>query len=132
VTVPGCRREGRPIALGPPVAASAFAIELAISDSAARTEWVSPAPVQPGNSSGEAIEMPHYFIKLSPTTPNPGPLTRDHVAEVCRRHNAMLEHYWHDDPVNPAVGYILVEEGDIDGLSAEVAAHEVLTLHRVR
>ncbi len=76
--------------------------------------------------------MPHYFIKLSPTTPNPGPLTRDHVAEVCRRHNARLEHYWHDDPVNPSVGYILVEEGDIDGLSAEVAAHNVLTLHRVR
>lgn len=74
-------------------------------------------------------EMPHYFIKLNATTPNPGPLKRDRVAEVCRRHNAKLEHYWHDDPADPVVGYVLVEEGDINELSAELAAHEVVTLH---
>jgi hypothetical protein len=73
--------------------------------------------------------MPHYFIKLSATTPNPAPLKRERVAEACQRHNGKLEYYWHDDPVNPVVGYVLVEEGDIDGLSAELAAHEVVTLH---
>ena len=76
------------------------------------------------------IAMPHFFIKVSPSSPNPGRLVRSRVEAVCRRHNAKLEHYWHDDPANPSVGYILVEEGDLAGLSADLDVHEVVTLHR--
>jgi hypothetical protein len=75
--------------------------------------------------------MPHFFIQVSPSTPNPGPLKRTRVEEVCKKHNAKLEHYWHDDPENPTVGYILVEEGNLDGLRADLHAHDVVTLHRV-
>jgi hypothetical protein len=74
--------------------------------------------------------MPHSFIQVSPTSPNPGRLMRTRVEEVCSRHNAKLEHFWHDDPANPSVGYILVEGGDIDGLSADLDVHDVVTLHR--
>jgi hypothetical protein len=74
--------------------------------------------------------MPHFFIKLPPDSPNPGRWTHARVHEVCERHSGKLEHFWHDDPANPGTAYALVENGDADGISAELHAHETLALHR--
>jgi len=73
--------------------------------------------------------MPHFFIKTSPTSPNPGPWTRARVQEVCERHHGTLEHFWHDDPANPGTAYVLVKDADRVWLSADLHAHETLTLH---
>lgn len=74
--------------------------------------------------------MPHFFIRIPPISPNPGPWTRARVQEVCARHNGTLEHFWHDDPANPGTAYVLVHNGDRAGMSGDLHAHETLTLHR--
>lgn len=74
--------------------------------------------------------MPHFFIKTNPSSPNPGPWTHARAKEVAERHRGKLEHLWHDDPSNPQAAYILVEDGDREGLAKDFHAHEVLTLHR--
>ena len=73
--------------------------------------------------------MPHFFITLEASTPNPGPRKRSHVEEACGRHRGKLEHFWHDDPANPKTAYLLVENGDVDALSKELQAHDIVTLH---
>jgi hypothetical protein len=73
--------------------------------------------------------MPHFFIKISPLSSNPGRIKRSHVEQLCRNHRASLEHFWHDDPADPKTGYILVEADDVDKLSGELDVHEVVTLH---
>ena len=74
--------------------------------------------------------MPHFFIKVPPTSPNPGPWTRARVQEVCSRHDGTLEHFWHDDPANPGAAYVLVQNGDPKGMAADLHADDTLTLHR--
>jgi hypothetical protein len=91
---------------------------------------LGPAAMQRGIPAMRGKPMPHMFIQVSPSSPNPGRLKRTHVEEICNRHKAKLEHYWHDDPANPTVGYILVEGGDINGLSADLDVRDVVTLHR--
>jgi hypothetical protein len=76
--------------------------------------------------------MPHFFFKLSADSPNPGRWTRERVKAVSDRHRGKLSHVWYDDPDSPTVAYVLIEDGDRDGLEADLAAHEVLTLHEVR
>jgi hypothetical protein len=74
--------------------------------------------------------MPHFFITMGVSSPNPGRRTRSHVEEVCGRHRGKLEHFWHDDPANPNTAYLLVENGDVDALSKELQAQDIVTLHR--
>lgn len=73
--------------------------------------------------------MPHYFIQTNPTTPNPGRWTRARVDEVAKRHHGTLEYLWFDDPDDPSHAYVLVKDGDIDGLLADLHGHEVTLLH---
>jgi hypothetical protein len=73
--------------------------------------------------------MPHFFIKIFPTSPNPGRWTRAGIVEVCSRHHGTVEHFWHDDPANPGTAYVLVQNGDPDAMAADLHAHETLTLH---
>ena len=73
--------------------------------------------------------MPHFFITTNALTPNPGRLTRQRASEVCSRHHGKLAHFWHDDPANPQTAYILVEDGDLDGLLQDLHAHHIVTLH---
>ena len=74
--------------------------------------------------------MPHFFIALDPSSPNPGRRTRAHVEEICGRHGGKVEHFWHDDPANPTTAYLLVESGNSEGLSKDLQAREIVTLHR--
>jgi hypothetical protein len=68
--------------------------------------------------------MPHNFIRISAATPNPGRRTRGQVAQACQRHNATLEYLWFDGDT----AYVLVKDGDVDQLAAELQAHQVINL----
>ena len=73
--------------------------------------------------------MPHFFIRLPLDSPNPGRWTRAKLQEVCARHHGTLEHFWHDDPASPGAAFVLVQNGDRDKMSADLHAHDTLTLH---
>jgi hypothetical protein len=73
--------------------------------------------------------MPHFFIISDATTPNPGRWTRERAAEVVHSHHGTLEHLWFDDLSNPQKAYFLVKDGDLDGLSTGLHAHEITTLY---
>ena len=73
--------------------------------------------------------MPHYFIKTGPSTPNPGRWTRARVDDVCKRHHGSLEYLWFDDQTDPDNAYVLVKDGDVDGLLQDLHGHEVTVLH---
>jgi hypothetical protein len=74
--------------------------------------------------------MPHFFITMGVSSPNPGRWTRAQVEEVCGQHHGKLENFWHDDRANPTTAYLLVENGDLDALSEELHARHIVTLHR--
>jgi hypothetical protein len=74
-------------------------------------------------------DMPHFFIRTAPTSPNPGRWTHEHARDVCARHHGTLEHVWVDDPDDPQVAWILVKDGDRDGLAGDFHALDVVTLH---
>jgi hypothetical protein len=70
--------------------------------------------------------VPHNFIKTAPKTPNPGPWTHARVNEIAARHHGVLEHLWFDDPHDPTAAYVLIKDGDVDGLMADLNG-QVLT-----
>jgi hypothetical protein len=73
--------------------------------------------------------MPHNFIKIPPATPNPGRWTRSRVEEIVKHHHGKLEYLWFDDPSAPTHAYVLVKDGDIDGLMTDLHGAEVRVLH---
>jgi hypothetical protein len=60
--------------------------------------------------------MPHNFIRTAPSTPNPGRWTRGRVEAIATHHHGVLEHLWFDDPDNPTAAFMLIRDGDVDGL----------------
>jgi hypothetical protein len=77
--------------------------------------------------------MPHNFIKLPPTTPNPGPWTREKLEGLCTKHGCRLEHAWSERHGESAHRYVLVEyggpAGNMKGLHDELGAEEVVELY---
>jgi hypothetical protein len=76
--------------------------------------------------------MPHFFLKMNAVSSNPGRWTHERVRAVSNRHHGKLQHLWHDDPDNPKVAYVLIEDGDLDGLTKDLQVLEVVTLHTPR
>ena len=72
--------------------------------------------------------MPHNFIRTSANTPNPGRRQKDDVAEVCARHHGEFKHLWFDDEHEPAHAYVLVKDGDVDGLMSDLGGQELIRL----
>lgn len=75
--------------------------------------------------------MPHNFVKINVTSPNPGRRTRANVDPICRKHHATLEYLWFDDDEDPTFAYVLVKDGDIDGIMQDLHAHQVVRLFEV-
>lgn len=73
--------------------------------------------------------MPHNFMKISPDTPNPGRRTRASVKEICEKHHGTFEYLWFDEPDSPNEAYVLVKDGDLDGIVRDLQAREVITLY---
>ena len=53
------------------------------------------------------------------------------VPHSLREHKGTLEHLWHDDPSDPQVAYMLIRDGDPEGLKQDLHAHEVIALYDV-
>ena len=75
--------------------------------------------------------MPHNFIRINATTPNPGRRKRKDVDSVCVKHHGKLEHLWFDDASNPSYAYVLVRDGDVVGLMQDLGGQEVVRLFEV-
>ena len=73
--------------------------------------------------------MPHNFVKTPPGPPNPGRWSRGRVDEIVKRHHGTLVGLFFDDPTNPTHAYVLVKDGNVDGLMADLHGHEVQVLH---
>ena len=78
--------------------------------------------------------MPHNFIRLQPTTPNPGPWKRGPLQALCAHHKCALEYAWAEQSGQSAVRHVLVRygdtpESDIKGLIAELQPEEVVELY---
>lgn len=73
--------------------------------------------------------MPHNFIKISPNTPNPGRRTRADVKAICEKHHGTFEYLWFDEVEAPTRAYVLVEDGDLDGMVHDFEAQEVIRLY---
>jgi len=73
--------------------------------------------------------MPHNFIKLGATTPNPGRRTAKDVGAICERHHGKLEHLWFDAPDEPVYAYALVDGGDVDGMLQDLGGVSMQRLY---
>ena len=72
--------------------------------------------------------MPHNFIKINATTPNPGRRKRDDVERIVVEEGGVLDNLWFDDKDAPNHAYVLVKDGDIDGMIAKLNGHQVIRL----
>lgn len=76
--------------------------------------------------------MPHNFIRISVDTPNPGRRRRRDVEAVCAKHNGSFEYLWFDHDSSPKYAYVLVEDGDVDGIARDLHGQQVITLFKAQ
>jgi hypothetical protein len=72
--------------------------------------------------------VPHNFVKINAVTSNPGRRTCAEVASACERHGGTFERLWFDDPDDPTFAYVLVKDGNLDGILDALRGREVLRL----
>ena len=72
--------------------------------------------------------MPHNFIRVSADTPNPGRRKKHDVAAVCAKHHGEFVHLWFDDQDSPTYAYVLVKDGDVDGMMTDLGGQELIRL----
>ena len=72
--------------------------------------------------------MPHNFVKINAMSPNPGLRTRENVEPICKTHHGKFENLWYDGAQNPTYAYLLVKDGDLDGILRDLHALEVTVL----
>jgi hypothetical protein len=72
--------------------------------------------------------VPHNFIKINATTPNPGLRRREDVEEIVRRHHGELVDLWFDDRKNPAHSWVMIANGDVDGMMNDLHGHQLIRL----
>ena len=72
--------------------------------------------------------MPHNFMRINAVTPNPGRRRREDVESICKRHHGQLENLWFDDQADPSYAYVLVKDGDVDGMLQDLHGQELLRL----
>ncbi len=73
--------------------------------------------------------MPHNFVRINAKTPNPGRRTRAEVEPVCKKHHGAFEYLWFDDDQNPTYAYVLVKDGDVDGIMQDLHGQQVIRLY---
>lgn len=73
-------------------------------------------------------QVPHNFIRINAMAPNPGRRTREEVEPICARHHGKFEHLWFDDDRQPNFAYVLVQDGDVDGMLQDLHGHSIIRL----
>ena len=76
--------------------------------------------------------MPHNFVKINAMSPNPGLRTRENVEPICKNHQGEFENLWYDGAKNPTYAYVLVKDGDLDGILRDLHGLEVIRLFEAR
>jgi hypothetical protein len=64
--------------------------------------------------------VPHNFIRISANTPNPGLRKPDDVKRICNKHAGTFQCLLFDADTRPQSAYVLVKDGDVDGILAEL------------
>jgi hypothetical protein len=72
--------------------------------------------------------VPHNFVKINALSPNPGLRTRDNVEPICKAHHGQFENLWYDNVKSPIYAYVLVKDGDLDGILHDLHGLEVIRL----
>ena len=71
--------------------------------------------------------MPHNFIRISATTPNPGRRQENHVKAVCEEHDGTFGCLLFDRDTNPEFAYVLVKNGKLNKILAALDGTKVET-----
>lgn len=69
--------------------------------------------------------MPHNFIQMPADTPNPGRRTENDVKDICDTHHGEFVRLLFDARRNPTSAYVLVKDGDVDGMLADFHGQQV-------
>jgi hypothetical protein len=64
--------------------------------------------------------VPHNFIRISASTPNPGLRKPDDVERICKKHNGGFQCLLFDADTQPQFAYVLVKDGNVDAILAEL------------
>jgi hypothetical protein len=72
--------------------------------------------------------VPHNFIKINAVTPNPGLRRSADVEKLCKKNQGTFENLWFDDEDKPTYAYVLVKDGDVEGMLDDLHGHEVIRL----
>ena len=70
--------------------------------------------------------MPHNFIRITAGTPNPGHRKPDDVKNVCKKHGGTLQCLLFDAHTQPEFAFVLVKNGNVDAIRAELGGGETL------
>jgi hypothetical protein len=72
--------------------------------------------------------VPHNFVKINAMSPNPGLRTRENVEPIIEKHHGKFENLWFDGAKSPTYAYVLVKDGDLDGILHDLHGLEVIRL----
>jgi hypothetical protein len=64
--------------------------------------------------------VPHNFIRITATTPNPGLRKPDDAKRICKKHGGTFQCLLFDADTQPQSAYVLVEGGNVDEILAEL------------
>jgi hypothetical protein len=70
--------------------------------------------------------MPHNFIRIDASTPNPGIRKPDDMKRICRKHKGAFQLLLFDADTNPQSAYVMVKGGNIDAILAELGGGETV------
>jgi hypothetical protein len=72
-------------------------------------------------------DVPHNFIRISADTSNPGRRKEKDVKAVCEKHQGTFGCLLFDSDTNPEFAYVLVKNGNLNKILAELDGTQVET-----
>ena len=70
--------------------------------------------------------MPHNFIRISASTPNPGLRKLDDMKRICKKHSGAFQCLLFDADTHPQSAYVLVKDGNVEAILAELGGGETV------
>ena len=70
--------------------------------------------------------MPHNFIRISASTPNPGLRKPDDMKRICNKHGGAFQCLLFDTDTQPQSAYVLVKDGNVNAILTELGGGETV------
>jgi hypothetical protein len=70
--------------------------------------------------------VPHNFIRISASTPNPGLRKPDDVKRICKQHKREFQCLLFDADTQPQSAFVLVKDGNVDAILAELGGGQTV------